>query len=265
MTLHIGPSELIKSIVLICLTLIGRESISWQQTGNPLGTRTPSKNATTYNHHEPMFCTCSTIRRSKLRPGELLYSDDGGHFICSPNGKTWFGYDVKGDLSLWRDRKKVWSAKTAGMDTITTMQHDGNLVVYRSDFRGGFPPRADMALWSSNTAERRGSYLSIEDDGHARIWFGQSVVWSEWQSMTGLQYPSTTNNVPNSSLPTPHIVWLMSFPNSGTSYTLDLVDRGCQIRPLQQTMPRNALLEMEKRFLCFRNLHLVLSCTDLIL
>lgn len=32
MMLNSGPSKLIKSIVLICLTLIGRESISWQQS-----------------------------------------------------------------------------------------------------------------------------------------------------------------------------------------------------------------------------------------
>ena len=206
MKLQTGPKEWIKSIVLICLALLGRESISWQRTGwNPnvssLRSRTSSNNTNpislasqvhqlestyVYDHPEPV---CSTILRSKLRPGELLYSDDGGHFICSPNGKTWFGYDDEGDLSLWRDRRKVWSAETAGMDTITTMQHDGNLVVYRGDYSGDFPPSSDMALWSSNTGGRRRSYLSIEDDGHARIWFGslsrtQSVVWSAWQSST---------------------------------------------------------------------------------
>ena len=187
------PKELIKSAVLICLTLLGRESISWLQTGwkpnaSSLRTRTPSNHInsnitknitgkvhqleTTYDHHEPV---CST----KLRPGERLYSDvDGGHFICSPNGKTWFGYDDVGDLSLWRDRRKVWSAKTAGMDTYATMQSDGNLVVYRSSLSGGFSPGPDMAIWSSHTAGRRGSYLSIEDDGHARIWFGESMIWS---------------------------------------------------------------------------------------
>ena len=195
MGLRTGPKELIKSIVLICLTLLGRESISWQRTDwNPnvssfaCSARTPSNHTspniasqihqleTTYDHHEPV---CSTIHRSKLRPGEQLYSDvDGGHFICSPNGKTWFGYDDVGDLSLWRDRRKVWSAKTAGMDTYATMQSDGNLVVYRSDSSGG----ADMVVWASNTAEKPGSFLSIEDGGNARIWFEESMIWSAVQT-----------------------------------------------------------------------------------
>ena len=167
----------------------------WKPNASSLRTRTPSKHTnpnitknitgqvhqleTTYDHPDPV---CSTPRSSKLSPGGLLYSNDGGHFICSPNGKTWFGYDDEGDLSLVRDRRKVWSAKTAGMNTYTTMQNDGNLVVYRIDISGGFPPGAGMVLWSSNTAEKPGSFLSIEDDGNARIWFEESMIWSAVQT-----------------------------------------------------------------------------------
>ena len=93
---------------------------------------------------------------------------------------------MEGDLSLWRDHRKVWSAKTAGMDTITTMQNDGNLVIYRVDYVEVFSRSTKVALWSSNTAGRSGSFLRIENDGNARLWFvdgtAQSVVWSAWQS-----------------------------------------------------------------------------------
>ena len=51
MTLHVGPSELIKFTVLICLTLIGHESICWQPTGpnpnvSPLRTSNLERNGT---------------------------------------------------------------------------------------------------------------------------------------------------------------------------------------------------------------------------
>lgn len=252
MKLQTGPKEWIKSIVLICLALLGRESISWQRTGwNPnvssLRSRTSSNNTNpniasqvhqlestyVYDHPEPV---CSTILRSKLRPGELLYSDDGGHFICSPNGKTWFGYDDEGDLSLWRDRRKVWSAETAGMDTITTMQHDGNLVVYRGDYSGGFPPSSDMALWSSNTGGRRRSYLSIEDDGHARIWFGESMIWSAVQTSKEMSQnvsrvekrgvnASAAATAPSrgGGPPTGLDFAVIGFPKTGTSFLWDVL------------------------------------------
>lgn len=118
--------------------------------------------------------TCSTILRGRAN----LFPDRDPRYICSPNGVFRFGFGDNGDLGLWRNDTKIWSAEPCCQATAVTlaMQHgDANLVLYGNIFG------QDMAaIWSSRTTNINysGSYLVVKDYGQAVIEFNGTEIWS---------------------------------------------------------------------------------------
>lgn len=121
---------------------------------------------------------------SILGAGEILYSDQEPRFICSPNGMYRFGIDATdNDLALWRNETKTWSAGTAACcdnnEVFLIMQGmDGNLVLREGIIRDGHEQR--LAIWASQTSNLQygGAYLSLGNDGIARIGLNETQLWS---------------------------------------------------------------------------------------
>jgi len=87
------------------------------------------------------------------------------------------------------------------------LQNDGNLVIMIDD---------GSILFSSGTNSIH--KLRLDSDGILRGYDGEkSIVWSSHT------HSLENENVDEKSSSVPEVVWLMSYPNSGTSYTLKLV------------------------------------------
>ena len=141
-----------------------------------------------------------------------------GEFYCIKDGSRRFGLTIDGRLVYVVDSKVVWTTPPPSNNNITkggrttgdswVFQSDGNLVLRNSD---------KEALWSSDRGRHNkvpGSVLVMGKDGLMikRLDGGggdqHSIIW---------KIPYDDDWV------TPRIAWLMSFPNSGTTYTLDMV------------------------------------------
>eukprot|EP00562_Extubocellulus_spinifer_P012218 CAMPEP_0178544764 /NCGR_PEP_ID=MMETSP0697-20121206/3288_1 /TAXON_ID=265572 /ORGANISM="Extubocellulus spinifer, Strain CCMP396" /LENGTH=1333 /DNA_ID=CAMNT_0020177297 /DNA_START=5112 /DNA_END=9113 /DNA_ORIENTATION=+ len=82
-------------------------------------------------------------------------------FICSPDGTFLFGIDGDGDLSLWSESTKVWSAETSvGEPTSAKLSQRGNLIVKTS---------SGEIVWTSKTANNPGASLSLRNNGNVVI------------------------------------------------------------------------------------------------
>ena len=131
---------------------------------------------------------------SELGPNQRLYAKEEPSFICSSNGKYRFGVASDGDLSLWHEGNKVWSAGTCcmGSDAFVVMQKsDGNLVM-RSYVEEDSEDERAKALWASGTVGKGGSILRIDDDGQTRVIATDgSILWIAGPSDP---IPSPTNH-----------------------------------------------------------------------
>ena len=115
-----------------------------------------------------------------LNPGESL---PRGSQIISPNGRFHLDMQHDGNLVLYRtdDNKPIWHTDTwarvlgshyGGSEVI--MQRDGNLVVYADGFG---------AIWDSKTNGRGECYLRMQDDGNLVI-YKTGTVDAQWASGT---------------------------------------------------------------------------------
>jgi hypothetical protein len=90
-------------------------------------------------------------------------------YIRSPNLKYTFATQSDGNLVLYNNGRAIWSSNTAGRGASNlTMQSDGNLVVY---YNG-------RATWSSNTAGLGGVSLILQDDGNLVSYSPRGAIWS---------------------------------------------------------------------------------------
>lgn len=113
-----------------------------------------------------------------------------GQYICSPSGTYRFGLDTTGDLGLWKNSNKKWSAGTggSGVDTYAKLKDDGSLVVRN---------HSDRLLWSSHTSSSGSSYegstIQVHDDGIATITSATGFyIWSSAAATDDLIADSTT-------------------------------------------------------------------------
>lgn len=136
----------------------------------------------------PTAAPCASV----LISNEKLYSTAREpRFICSPNGMYRFGINaVDNDLALWNEDTKIWSAGTGACcgdnDSFLVMQRmDANLVL-REDVIRGDGQEQRRVIWTSQTANLQysGAYLSIKDDGIARIVFNGTQLWSTADDVT---------------------------------------------------------------------------------
>lgn len=101
-----------------------------------------------------------------------------GQFVCSPSGTYRFGMDSTGDLGLWKNGNKKWSAGTGGgdggSDNYAKLREDGTLIVRNSE----------QVLWLSNTSSSsgssyQGSTIEVHDDGVGTITSSTGFyIWS---------------------------------------------------------------------------------------
>lgn len=100
-----------------------------------------------------------------------------GQFVCSPSGMYRFGMDSTGDLGLWKNANKKWSAGTggdnSGSDNYVKLRDDGTLIVRNSE----------RVLWLSDTSSSGSSYegstIEVHDDGVATITSSTGFyIWS---------------------------------------------------------------------------------------
>lgn len=90
-----------------------------------------------------------------LTAGARLYPDQ---YVRSPNGAFTLLYQTDGNLVLYGPGGPVWSSDTYGHSAgHTTMQGDGNFVVYDAD---------DIPRWSTDTHGSNGAELRVQDDGY---------------------------------------------------------------------------------------------------
>jgi len=116
-----------------------------------------------------------------------------GQYVCSSSGTYRFGLDVTGDLGLWKNSNKKWSAGTggdgsgSGADNYAKLKDDGTLIVRNSD----------RLLWSSNTSSsgssHEGSTIQVHDDGIATITsVAGFYIWSSAAATDELVVDSST-------------------------------------------------------------------------
>jgi hypothetical protein len=102
-----------------------------------------------------------------LLPGETLTlgqsrTSPGGIYLVMQTDSNFCLYTRAGGPNLW-------CSNTAGSGALhADMQTDGNLVLYTSS--RGVP-------FASNTVGHPGAYLVVEDDGHAVMYDGTTVLW----------------------------------------------------------------------------------------
>lgn len=95
-----------------------------------------------------------------------------GQSVLSPQGRLDFMYQHDGNLVLYRsDGVPVWASHTAGTSPgQTVMQGDGNLVIYDGSSR---------PIWHSGTHGQNGASLRVQDDGKVVIYgVGGAPLWS---------------------------------------------------------------------------------------
>lgn len=94
-----------------------------------------------------------------------------GQYLLSQDTKSVLALQTDGNGVLYKDFVAVWSTKTAKRQVSRlTMQSDGNLVLY--DTTG-------KALWSSGTAGNSNAHLTLQTDGNLVIYSaGGSPLWS---------------------------------------------------------------------------------------
>lgn len=94
-----------------------------------------------------------------------------GQSVKSCGGSYMLAMQTDGNLVMYRGSHAVWSSNTAGKKGYkAVMQSDGNFVVY--DWRGA-------ALWNSQTSGHPGSFLGVQDDGNVVVYApGNKPVWA---------------------------------------------------------------------------------------
>jgi predicted hotdog family 3-hydroxylacyl-ACP dehydratase len=97
-----------------------------------------------------------------------------GQSITSTNGCFTLDMQHDGNMVLYRssNRQALWSSKTdRSCSNRACMQGDGNFVLY--DCR-------NVAMWASQTPKNEGSTLTIQGDGNLVIYAWQSTraIWS---------------------------------------------------------------------------------------
>ena len=108
-----------------------------------------------------------------LQPGQAL--DGSKNDYLQVNNKPSIILKMQDDcnLVLYVLEKPYFASNTNGLgnDCKAIMQFDGNLVVYKGD---------GQVAWASGTNGKNGAYLSLQQDGNARIFFSNThqVVWS---------------------------------------------------------------------------------------
>eukprot|EP00547_Thalassionema_nitzschioides_P010926 CAMPEP_0194261432 /NCGR_PEP_ID=MMETSP0158-20130606/46023_1 /TAXON_ID=33649 /ORGANISM="Thalassionema nitzschioides, Strain L26-B" /LENGTH=1700 /DNA_ID=CAMNT_0039001553 /DNA_START=243 /DNA_END=5342 /DNA_ORIENTATION=+ len=97
-------------------------------------------------------CTRSVTAKHVLFRGSCI--------ICSLDRKFLFGLDLEGDLGIWKNTEKIWSAGTMGA-TSAILQLDGNLVVRNRS----------KVLWETRTTGARVglAMIDISDNGIVTI------------------------------------------------------------------------------------------------
>lgn len=108
---------------------------------------------------------------------EKLFSYKDPPKLCSPNDKYRLGFkNGSNEFTLWNaDTNEVlWTAGSSGdaKKVFCVMQDDGNVVVRDED--------TWTRIWSSQTADDKygGANMTLDNDGHARIRFDDTVLWS---------------------------------------------------------------------------------------
>ncbi len=121
------------------------------------------------------------VRRSSpklpLSSGETL---SGANYVYSSNHLFKLRYQTDGNLVLYRtrDNAALWSSGTSGTSVgRTTMQTDGNLVVYDGN---------NIYRWASWTNGWSGSRLVMQTDGNLVIYDANNVP--RWWTGTNGQY-----------------------------------------------------------------------------
>jgi hypothetical protein len=142
----------------------------------------------------------SQVIGEKLASGARLLTNQA---LASPSGKYRLIQQEDGNLVLYnldpaaRD-KGLWSSGTytSCKGSVTIMQPDGNLVIYRA----GVPvpnPNGQGACWASGTNNHAGAALWLQNDGNLVIYAGDSkpnatgrgALWSS-RTMGGHRPPS---------------------------------------------------------------------------
>ncbi len=108
-----------------------------------------------------------------LWPGQSLYP---GQSIASPSGQFVLTYQADANLVLYNYGSAHWAINcwptctNIGAAGITTMQNDGNFVVYNA---GGSP------VWHAGTNGNSGAYLAVQDNGRLVVYSGGGTpLWS---------------------------------------------------------------------------------------
>lgn len=145
---------------------------------------------------------------STLNATEMLYSNQEPSFICSPNGEYRFGIDASNsDLALWQQETKIWSAGTANCcgdnEVFLIMQGtDGNLVLREDVIRDGQEQRLVLWMSQTNNTQREGAFLSIKNDGVARIIWNETELWSTTADDSTVSGSASVTDAPTRA-PTP--------------------------------------------------------------
>jgi len=116
-----------------------------------------------------------------------------GQYVCSPSGTYRFGMDMVGDLGLWNNSNKKWSAGTgdndngSGSNNYAKLRDDGTLIVRNPD----------QVLWLSDTSSSdlsyQGSTIEVHDDGIATISTSTGFyIWSSAAASDELIVDSST-------------------------------------------------------------------------
>jgi hypothetical protein len=107
-----------------------------------------------------------------LTAGQNLYP---GQSISSPNGRFVLTYQTDANLVLYDNGAAAWAincwpqCNDIGAAGVTTMQSDGNFVVYNAS---GSP------VWHTWTFGNPGAYFAIQDDGNLVIYSSSgSILW----------------------------------------------------------------------------------------
>ncbi len=108
--------------------------------------------------------------------GYLLRGDPP---IFSKNRKYYLKFQLDGNLALYNSctSKVLWSPNIDGASAyVTTMQEDGNFVIYANGASGGL-----IALFATNTYNNPGARLVVQNDGNLVIYNSSGFpIWSIW-------------------------------------------------------------------------------------
>ena len=113
---------------------------------------------------------CSGMPATLMTAGQKLTPNQS---IKSPNGRFILIYQTDGNLVIYEGSVSAsgarWATGKIGAPGYAWMQTDGNFVTYDS---------ADRPTWSSQTSNRAGAWLALQDDGNLVVYLNCDRLWS---------------------------------------------------------------------------------------